>query len=390
MNSMEQELAETLTERVLALVNTDSTEFADTVLEVEGGFYTDPDQWRAECDLMERVPAVAVPTAMLREPNTYVARTVNNNRRILVTRDEHGQSHVFLNACRHRGAAIVDDGRGCEKRFSCPYHSWTYASDGVLTGVPGQQGFDGMDRTSRGLMELPSVEQYGFIWYVMDPEAGLDLDAWLGDFGAELGQWNYQDFEYIQHSHYEVPANWKNAIEAFTEFYHFKFVHANSIVGQGTISNVTAFDDFGYHMRLLSALASIATLNEDPQPYNGCAHLGVIYNVFPNLIIANSPVGLEFLHFLPGSAPDRGMLYYIGMANQRISDEETLAGYRALFDNMQQVVDEDLGVITACTNGLGSGLPGIVIGRNEPGTQHFVKSVRQASQSHRQVIAGAA
>jgi phenylpropionate dioxygenase-like ring-hydroxylating dioxygenase large terminal subunit len=381
MNSMQQSLADQLTARVLQLVNTDSTEMADAVLEVEGAFYTDEAQWHAECELMESVPAVAAPTAMIREPNQYVARTVNNHRRILVTRDDDGKAHVFLNACRHRGAVIVEDGTGCQKRFSCPYHNWTYASDGELKGIPFQQGFEGIDKDAHGLLELPSEEKYGFIWYVLNPQASLNVDDWFGDLAPELAQWNYADFEYISHQHYQVPANWKNAVEAFTEFYHFQYVHANSVVGQGTISNVTGFDALGYHSRLLSPLTSIRQLNEDPQPFFGSQHLGVIYSIFPNLIIANSPIGLEFLHFMPGSTPDTGMLYYLGMANTRIDDEETRQGYEELFDNMQQVVREDLGVITACTNGLQNGLPGIVIGRNEPGTQHFIKSVKAATRA---------
>jgi nitrite reductase/ring-hydroxylating ferredoxin subunit len=288
------------------------------------------------------------------------------------------EAHVFLNTCRHRGATLVGDGTGCKDRFSCPYHNWTYASDGELKGIPFQEGFDGINKSEHGLLELPSEEKYGFIWYVLDPESEINVDSWFGDFAAELDQWNYANFEYISHRHHEVPGNWKNAIEAFTEFYHFPFVHADSLVGRGTVSNVTGFDSFGYHSRLLSPLVSIRALNENPQPFFGSQHLGVIYNVFPNLIIANSPVGLEFLHFMLGASPDTGMLYYIGMANTRISDEETKAGYASLFENMQHVVSEDLAVITACTEGLNNGLPGIVVGRNEPGTQHFIQSIMDA------------
>ena len=135
MHSMEQSLAETLTERVLKLVNGNTTELADSVLDVDGSFYTDEAQWRAECSLMESVPAVGVPSAMLRENNAYVAKTVNNGRRIIITRDDEGKSHVFLNACRHRGAAVMADGFGCEKRFTCPYHNWTHASDGEASAA---------------------------------------------------------------------------------------------------------------------------------------------------------------------------------------------------------------------------------------------------------------
>jgi phenylpropionate dioxygenase-like ring-hydroxylating dioxygenase large terminal subunit len=384
MHSMEQSLAETLTERVLKLVNGNTTELADSVLDVDGSFYTDEAQWRAECALMESVPAVGVPSAMLRENNAYVAKTVNNGRRIIITRDDEGKSHVFLNACRHRGAAVMADGFGCEKRFTCPYHNWTYASDGELKGIPFQQGFDTVDRATHGLMELPSEEKHGMIWYMLNPEASIDVDAWLGDFGPELAQWNYDEFEFISHRQVVVPANWKNAVEAFTEFYHFKFVHANSLVGQGTISNVTGFDAFGHNSRLLSALATITELQDDPeQSYFGSQHLGVIYSIFPNLIIANSPLGLEFIHFMPGNSPTEGILFYVGMANQRITDDEAREAYRGVFDGMQEVVGEDLEVITACTSGLNNGLPKIVVGRNEPGTQHFIKSVMEASAAYK-------
>lgn len=380
---MEQKIAETLTERVLKLVNADSTEFAESVMEVESSFYTDPEQWRAECELMENVPAIAAASAMLREPHQYVARTVNNNRRILITRDEAGKARVFLNACRHRGSVLVEDGEGCQKRFTCPYHNWTYAADGELKGVPFQQGFDGIDRADFGLLELPSEEKYGLIWYVLNPKAELDVDASLGGLSAELAQWSYQDYEYISHNHYAVQANWKNAIEAFAEFYHFKFVHANSLVGQGTISNVTAMDTYGYHTRLLSPLATITGLNDNPQPYHGTQHLAVVYNVFPNMIIANSPIGVECLQIMPGNAPDKVMLYYVGMANMRISDEETMAGYKSLFEGMQEVAEEDMTAMVACTAGINSGLPKIVFGKNEPGNQHFIRSVRSASAAYR-------
>ncbi len=101
-------------------------------------------------------------------------------------------------------------------------------------------------------------------------------------------------------------------------------MHANSLVAWGTVSNVTEFDSFGYHSRLLSPLVSIRGLNDNPQPYFGSQHLGVIYNVFPNLIIANSPVALEFLYFMPGASLDTGVLYCMGMANTVLKVESVL------------------------------------------------------------------
>ncbi|MGA2129327.1 MAG: Rieske (2Fe-2S) protein, partial [Xanthobacteraceae bacterium] len=45
---------------------------------------------------------------------------------ILLVRHEDGTLRAFLNVCRHRGARLAD---GCGKdarRFTCPYHAWTY------------------------------------------------------------------------------------------------------------------------------------------------------------------------------------------------------------------------------------------------------------------------
>jgi phenylpropionate dioxygenase-like ring-hydroxylating dioxygenase large terminal subunit len=55
---------------------------------------------------------------------------------VLVVRGEDGELRAFRNVCRHR-AARLREGRGeCGKALRCPYHSWTYRTDGSLIGVP--------------------------------------------------------------------------------------------------------------------------------------------------------------------------------------------------------------------------------------------------------------
>ena len=86
---------------------------------------------------------------------------------------------------------------------------------------------------------------------------------------------------------------------------------------------------------------------------------------------------------MPGNSPDTVMLYYVGMANMRIDDEETMAGYKTLFEGMQEVAEEDLTAMVSCTTGINSGLPNIVFGKNEPGNQHFIRSVKSASKAYK-------
>lgn len=55
---------------------------------------------------------------------------------VLVVRDQTtGELRGFLNACRHRGAQLLDGKGACDKQIKCPYHAWSYGLDGRLLGV---------------------------------------------------------------------------------------------------------------------------------------------------------------------------------------------------------------------------------------------------------------
>ena len=70
-------------------------------------------------------------------------------------------SRSFLNACRHRGAQVVAHGCGSARRFTCPYHAWSYDTKGALVGVSGRSTFGDLDTDTRGLTELPCEERVG-------------------------------------------------------------------------------------------------------------------------------------------------------------------------------------------------------------------------------------
>ncbi|ETZ97660.1 rieske domain protein, partial [Mycobacterium kansasii 662] len=44
---------------------------------------------------------------------------------MLLTRTSDGSVRAFDNVCLHRQAQVAT-GCGTAKRFSCPYHAWTY------------------------------------------------------------------------------------------------------------------------------------------------------------------------------------------------------------------------------------------------------------------------
>ena len=59
---------------------------------------------------------------------------------VILCRDRAGRIHVFLNSCRHRGMKVCRYDEGNTVEFMCPYHGWSYGTDGALVGVPFAQG----------------------------------------------------------------------------------------------------------------------------------------------------------------------------------------------------------------------------------------------------------
>src|SRR5690606_32909297 len=55
---------------------------------------------------------------------------------VVVTRDSDGEVRVMLNMCTHRGMPVCRYDKGNAKRFTCPYHGWTFSNNGELSGLP--------------------------------------------------------------------------------------------------------------------------------------------------------------------------------------------------------------------------------------------------------------
>src|SRR5262249_25744429 len=81
---------------------------------------------------------------------------------VIVCRDAAARVRVFLNSCRHRGMKVCRYDGGNAVEFMCPYHGWSYGTDGALVGVPfGKQAYgEQLDRSRWGLIEVPQVTVY--------------------------------------------------------------------------------------------------------------------------------------------------------------------------------------------------------------------------------------
>ena len=365
---------EALTQRALRHALDKTTDLAGRELRVPLHYYRDPKITEIEeTQIVRRVPLAIVPSAQIPAANDFVVRSVLGDS-LLITRDRHGISHVLLNYCRHRGA-MPACGSGNASRFVCPYHAWTYRNTGELLALPGPGGFDSMNRKDYGLVELPSEERHGFIFAVLSADGTIDLDAHLGPLDAELASWNYAAFGYHTDREFQSEVSWKGALEAFAEGYHFPFVHGESLIGQNTLANTMIYDEFGPHHRLGFPFTWITNLATEPSaPKDPSSTMGVIYWVYPNLILANSPVGVEVIDILPAGEPTRCTVRHSWMARIPATSDEMRTAYDTIYEGVHAAVrDEDFAMLPQCGQGVRHGQHDhMIIGRNEIGVQHMI------------------
>lgn len=173
--------------------------------------------------------------SQLPENGNFLTTTMGEDP-VIVTRDKTGRLRAFLNSCTHRGAKIcrVDDGSA--KAFKCPYHGWTFNTEGALLSVPrlGPAYGDTFDRSEHGLREVAALDVYqGLIFATWDPEAPT-LSDYLGDMkfylDLMLGRMD-GGTEVLGGVHrWTIDVNWKVPSENFAgDHYHVPTTHGAGV-----------------------------------------------------------------------------------------------------------------------------------------------------------------
>ena len=145
----------------------------------------------------------------------------------VVMRGADGEIRGFVNTCRHRGARLLDGEGSCE-RIVCPYHGWTYATDGRLEFANGMETAVDFDPTDYGLREIRLAIWSGFLFVSFDP-TGPDIETYVGDLGDHLASYRLEDMVTVKREEFLVETNWKSYVENSMESFHHATVHKNSV-----------------------------------------------------------------------------------------------------------------------------------------------------------------
>lgn len=308
--------------------------------------YTDP-RWHA-VDLREIIGRTwqwVCHVEKVREPGAYIAVEIAG-RPIAVIRDGDGVLRAFYNVCKHRAHALLS-GEGVTNRITCPYHSWTYRTDGQLVRAPHTEALENFNVKDICLDQVQVEEFCGFIYVNLDP-AAPSLSSQTGDLETEIRHWA-PDIDKLTFAHrltYDIKSNWKNVVDNFLECYHCPTAHKDfcTLVDMDTYK-VTTHGIYSSHM----ADAGNAP-NSAYDVSNATVKTHAVWWLWPNTCLMRYPgrSSMIVLNIIP-AGPDRTLETYDFYLETKEPDETELQTIKYL-DEVLQV--EDIAIVESVQKGM--------------------------------------
>ncbi len=304
------------------------------------------------------------------EPGSFIRCDLEFARAsLLIVRGRDDRVRAFHNVCPHRGTQLVDEAAGRQSKFSCPYHMWTFGTDGALLSAPDFDAFH-VDKADCSLVSVRLEECGGLLFVNFDQDAP-PLRDWLGAYAERLEQMPVARATTFAQYSYDIAANWKLTYDNFQENYHLRFIHPRSggagIGGDNQFGYPATMGFEGPHrtqriwsnpapdlkpFQRAAAMRGIPPLAEQgllDLPY-GRDYLAF----FPNLFIIGTPTQ-PFSHTVYPISADRSRgvvrVYWVGEdrdASHRFAREYSVAQIR-------DIHCEDIAMIERGQNGLASG-----------------------------------
>lgn len=154
---------------------------------------------------------------------------------VIVVRGAGGAIHAFHNVCRHRGSRLCAGAKGKVAKLVCPYHQWTYETDGRLLFAGNDMGAD-FRLADHGLkpVHVKSAGGYIFVSLADTPPA---FDEFPEALARYLAPYDMDNVKVAVESTIIEQANWKLVIENNRECYHCSGSHPE------LLNSLQEFDD---------------------------------------------------------------------------------------------------------------------------------------------------
>jgi phenylpropionate dioxygenase-like ring-hydroxylating dioxygenase large terminal subunit len=237
------------------------------------------------------------------------------NESILTVRGPDGRVRSFHNVCRHRAARLVDSEQGnCGKRITCPYHAWTYATDGRLVGVPLRANYPGLDPDHYGLAQVEQEIWRGFVFVRLAPGLPSVADQ-MAPYAAELAPAPLEDLVPLGPPRVQTRhVNWKNVADNYSDGLHIPVAHPGlmRIFGKSYAIEAREWVD-----KMSGQLVEQPSPHASERMYQKLIHdMGLAdgatwayYKLWPNAALELYPDQIDIMQFVPVTPTETTLRY---------------------------------------------------------------------------------
>jgi phenylpropionate dioxygenase-like ring-hydroxylating dioxygenase large terminal subunit len=206
--------------------------------EVHRDVYTDPEIFALEMEHVFGQAWVYVGHAS-QAPNVGDFFTTSiGTRPVVAVRHTDGAIHVLHNRCPHKGTRVANEACGHVGRFfRCPYHAWSFRTDGSLATIPLSKGYADTDFAdsiaAEGMQKVGAVQVHRDFVFARIARDGIGFAEYFGESLSSLdnmvdrspdGQLEVAGG--VQR--YLHRCNWKMLVENLTDTCHPMVAHASS------------------------------------------------------------------------------------------------------------------------------------------------------------------
>ncbi|ANY17459.1 aromatic ring-hydroxylating dioxygenase subunit alpha [Bordetella pseudohinzii] len=154
--------------------------------EVHKDMFIDPEIFELEMEhLFANTWVYVGHDSQVPRPGDYITTTVGNQPVVMVRHSDQSV-RVLYNRCPHKGTMVAGDACGnTGKFFRCPYHAWTFKTDGALLSIPLKKGYDpavlSQCEANQGMKPVAAVRNHrGFVFCRLN-EQGESFEDFFGD-----------------------------------------------------------------------------------------------------------------------------------------------------------------------------------------------------------------
>ena len=206
-------------------------------LTIPAEYYLDPQHFDAdEAFLADNFWQYTDQASRIPNPGDFYVFEFGRSESILIVRGNDNEIRGFYNVCRHRGSRLCrhdsdtppGDPRlsvkqlgqsGSSPVFRCPYHAWTYDTEGSLIYAYGMQ--DDFDAADNGLLPCHTEVVEGQIFVNLSKsDTPPDIEPVVARLRGLAPKYTFADLKVAAREYYPIAANWKLALENFKECYH--------------------------------------------------------------------------------------------------------------------------------------------------------------------------